>query len=352
VSEQRKQYGVGIVGLDHWYAGIGAADALRNNPRARVVAVAHRDEAKLREFAAERGIPFTTTDYRAIAPRDDVDVVVTACPTAENVEICIDAARRGKHIVSVKPFAMTLADGDRLAGEVQRAGVRFFSFDCLQRLGGLQRQFKEWIAQGRIGKPISATAIQRTTLDGASMDWPGRRNDKTWWRDPSKVPGGGWLDHAIYQVDQLRWILNDEVVKVTGVAKTLAHPELPKELEDFGVALLEFGGGAVATVEVTWTARSGAGLSLLQYVGTEGQIVHDQTLTGKVSVVGNFETPAGGGWTTFPAPARRGANAVDHLIECIESGREPAATIEDSRRNLAVCLAFYEAARTGKAVTL
>jgi predicted dehydrogenase len=136
------------------------------------------------------------------------------------------------------------------------------------------------------------------------MDWPGRRNDKTWWRDPSKVPGGGWLDHAIYQVDQLRWILNDEVVKVTGVAKTLAHPELPKELEDFGVALLEFGGGAVATVEVTWTARSGAGLSLLQYVGTEGQIVHDQTLTGKVSVVGNFETPAGGGWTTFSAPAR------------------------------------------------
>ena len=348
-----KQHGVGIVGLDHWYAGIGAADDLRRSSRARVVAVAHRDEAKLKEFAAERGIPTATTDYRAIAQMPGVDLIVTACPTAENVELCIDAARRGKHIVSVKPFAMSVAEGDRLAQVLRETGVQFASFDALYRLSGQWQQYKRWVSEGRIGTPISITVIQRANLHGASMDWPGRRNDHTWWRDPARVPGGGWIDHAIYQVDALRWLLDDEVARVSGVAKTLAHPELPKELEDFGVALLEFKKGAVATIEVTWTGLPGGGMSLTQIVGTEGQIALDPTLSGKLAVSGGkFETPGGGGWTQFAPAARRGTNLVEHLLECVELGQRPVASIEDSQAALKVCLGFYEAARSGKVVSL
>jgi predicted dehydrogenase len=353
MAEAKERYGVGVVGLDHWYAGIGAVDELSRSSRARVVAIAHRDEAKLQEFAAERGIPVATTDYRAIASRDDVDIVVTACTTAENVDICLDAVGRGKHVVSVKPFAMTLADADRLIAAVRSAGVHFFSFDALQRLGQVGRLYKQWLAEGRIGTPISATIVQRASLRGASMDWPGRPNDKTWWRDPTKAPGGGWIDHAIYHVDFLRWLLDDEIVRVTGVAKTLAHPELPAALEDFGVALLEFGTGFVATVEVTWAAPTSGGLSLWQLVGTEGQIVNDATITGRLAVSGKFEGPAGGGWTTFSPPGRRaGGGPVEHLIDCLTAGQRPVATIEDSRATLAACLAFYEAARTGRTVTL
>jgi predicted dehydrogenase len=353
MSGAKTTYGVGVAGLDHWYAGIGAVDDLRQSTRAKVVAVAHRDEERLRHFAAERGIPEATTDYRAIAARDDVDILVTACTTAENVDLCLDAVQRGKHVVSVKPFAMNLADADRLASAVRDAGVLFMSFDALDRLSPQTRRYKEWIKEGRIGTPISATAIQRASLRGASMDWPGRPNDRTWWRDPAQVPGGGWIDHAIYQVDLLRWLLEDEVQRVSGVARTIAHPELPKEIEDFGVALFEFRKGAVATVEVTWTAPAAGGFTQWQLVGTEGQIVNDPTLSGKLAVSGNFESPAEGGWTLFSPPARRGGgNAVEHLIDCLAGGQTAVATIADSRATLAACLAFYEAARTGKAVTL
>jgi predicted dehydrogenase len=318
-----------------------------------VVAVAHRDEEKLREFAAERGIPKTSTDYHAVATMDGVDLVVTACQTAENVDLCIAAARRGKHIVSVKPFAMSLAEADRLIKEVKQAGVLFASFDASFRLNGQWQQYKRWIAEGKIGTPISATLIQRANLQGASMDWPGRRNDRTWWRDPSKVPGGGWIDHAIYQIDALRWLLEDEVVRVSGVAKTLAHPELPKELEDFGVALLEFGKGLVATIEVTWTGSPGVGMNVTQLVGTDGQIANDPTLSGKLGVAGEaFESPGSGGWTLISPSGRRGGGGLaEHLLECLETGQQPVATIDDSRATLAACLAFYEAARTGRTVS-
>lgn len=353
MTPDRRRYGVGIVGLDHWYAGIGAADDLRNSQRARVVAVAHRDEPMLRQFAAEREIPTATTDYSAIAGREDVDIVVTACTTAQNVDLCLDAVRRGKHVVSVKPFAMSLADADRLLGPVRSAGVLFMSFDSIYRLSPQGQLYKQWITEGRIGTPLSATIIQRTSLRGASMDWPGRPAEYTWWRDPSKVPGGGWIDHSIYQLDLFRWLLDDEVVRVTGVAKNLSHPELPKELEDFGVGLFEFGKGAVVTIEVTWTAPPSGGLSQTQLVGTEGQIVFDPTLTGKLAVSGKFDGPAGGGWTAFAPPARRGGGGpVEHLIDCLESHRPSVATIADSRATLAACLAFYESARSGRTVTL
>ncbi|MBI3971534.1 MAG: Gfo/Idh/MocA family oxidoreductase, partial [Chloroflexi bacterium] len=176
-----KVFGVGVVGLDHWYAGIGAVDELRHNPRAKVVAVAHRDEEKLREFASERGIPAATTDYHAVAQMPEVD--------------------------------------------------------------------------------------------------------------------------------------------------------------------------AVATVEVTWTGQPGISSNLTQLVGTDGQVAFDAALTGKLAVAGQkFETPAESGWTLFNPPARRGGGMVSHLIECLASGVRPVATFDDSRANLAACLAFYEAARFGKAV--
>ena len=113
-----------------------------------------------------------------------------------------------------------------------------------------------------LGRPISGLYVLRVGIP--TQVWPGVQG-QTWWLDPAHAPGGGWIDHAIYQVDFLRWLLDDEVVRVTGVAKTLVHAgELPKELEDFGVALIEFRKGAVATVEVTWAAPGRGGLSQTQ----------------------------------------------------------------------------------------
>jgi predicted dehydrogenase len=347
-----KQHRIGIAGFDHWYIARGVVDACATNPRATVTAVAHRDEPTIRQYAQEKGIPFATTDYAAIAARDDVDVLVTACPTSENVDLCIDAAKRGKPILSVKPCAMTVADADRLVKAVTDAGVVFYPFESYNRVGAQNRGIKSWLDEGKIGKPISATIIQRAGLGGASQDWPGRKNENTWWRTPSMVPGGGWLDHAIYQIDALRFLLDDEVARIGGVAKTLAHPELQQPLEDFGVAIVEFKKGLVATIEVTWTAPPSGGLSQTQIVGTEGQIVYDPTVTGRVAVSGKFDGPAGGGWTSFAPNWRGGATPLDHVLDAIEGKARPAATVADARANVAACLAFYEAARTGRTVSL
>ena len=347
-----KKYRIGIAGFDHWYIARGVVDSVAGNARSEVVAVAHRDEATITAYAKEKGIPNVTTDYLAVATRDDVDVLVTACPTSENVALCLAAATKGKHVVSVKPCAMSVADADRLVKGIKEAGVIFYPFESYGRAGAQHPFVKGWLNDGKIGKPVSATIIQRATLGGASQDWPGRKNENTWWRNPSMVFGGGWLDHAIYQIDMLRFLLDDEVARISGVTKTLAHPELQKPLEDFGVAIVEFKKGLVATIEVTWHAPASGGLTQTQIVGTEGQIVYDPTVTGRVSISGKFEGPTGGAWSSFAPPWRGGGQPLDHVLDCIEGKATPLATVEDARANVAACLAFYEAARTGQAVTL
>ena len=55
-----------------------------------------------------------------------------------------------------------------------------------------------------------------------------------------------------------------------------------KALEDFGVATFVFQNGAVATIEVTWTAEC-SGLTVgFQLVGTEGQLHADTIMKGSL----------------------------------------------------------------------
>lgn len=336
---------VGIAGMDHWYAALGTLDQLKKSASARLVALAHRDAEKARETAEQHGVPWST-DPLEIANRPDVDLVVTACTTRQNPDVCVAAARNGKHIVSVKPMAFDMQEARRIADAVREAGVLFFPLESLVRLSASTRRYKQWIEEGRIGRPSAALTVLSGTLP--NQDWPGRIVEKTWWMDPAQVPGGGWIDHAIYHVDQLRYLLGAEVERISGEIGNLRYPEL--ELEDHGVATLRFKNGVIATLTVTWSAPPGGGLHLFHLLGTEGQIAEDNTFTGKLAVTGQF--PPFSGWTLSSKPTYGGTTVIEHVAECLAEDGTPAAGIEDALRNLAVCLAFYEAARSRTVVTV
>ena len=337
------KYRVGIVGLDHWYAGLAAAESAARNPRVELAVIAHRDPKKLKETAERFGARASTVSYREVVERDDVDVVVTACYCSENAELCREAASRGKHIVSVKPIAMDLAQADSIVEAVRAAGVKFISNESIYRVAPSYLQIKQWIDEGRIGQPISAYTALRGVVP--RQPWPGERGE-TWWLDPTKAPGGGWIDHSIYHVDGLRWLFGSEVARVSGEVANLKEKSLP--MEDFGVANLVFEAGQVATVEVTWHGPAGGGYNAFQVVGTEGQIVWDMSTSGKIAVCGKFDVP---GWLLVN-PLGRVGSALDHLVECLDAGRKLAADELDARANLAACLAFYQAAKRRAAVEL
>jgi predicted dehydrogenase len=337
-----EKLGVAVVGLDHWYAAHDLIRQIGKSPALRLAAVADEDAGHLDWTVRHVGGENPTTTLAAAIERPDVQIVATLASTDRNPELVRHAAALGKHIVSVKPMARTLAEADAVVAAVHAAGVHFFPLECLGRLQPDRLRYKQWIDEGRIGTPLRYTH----TLNGSlPMPWPGEEGP-SWWLDPSRVPGGAWLDHAIYEVDAARWLFGSELASVRGVASNIRHSEL--KVEDYGAATYTLASGAVALIEDTWTADRGNGFSRREIIGTAGTICEDTSAWGKVAVRGSFGFD---GWVALQQ-AGGSSNPVEHIAAVARGEAAPVATVEDGRTNLTACLAFYEAARGGAVVAL
>src|SRR5262249_29777903 len=153
----------------------------------------------------------------------DVDIVVALYSCDRNVAICQEAAALGKHIVSVKPMALDLAGADAIIAAVRAADVHFFPLECGPRVRAAGLRTKRWVDEGRIGRPLRYLQTLHSSLPIA---WRGSQDTNTWWIDPARVPGGAWIDHAIYAIDTVRWLFGSEPVSVQGVAGRQRYPEL------------------------------------------------------------------------------------------------------------------------------
>ncbi|MFO7168483.1 MAG: Gfo/Idh/MocA family oxidoreductase [Chloroflexota bacterium] len=333
--------GVAILGLDHWYAAFHLAEQVGDDAGLQLVAVADDDSARAEQVARRYGAE-ATTDYRAALDRPEVQIVAVLYSSERSGAICREAAALGKHILSVKPMALDLRGADEIVQAVAAAGVHFFPLDCLWRLNPDARRIKAWVDEGRIGRPLRYTHTLNSSLP---QSWPGA-SDSGWWLDPARVPGGGWLDHAIYAVDMARWLFGAEPVSVSGTVANMRYPDL--KLEDYGAAVFTFANGAVALIEDTWTADRGFGFQRSEVIGSAGTICDDKGPWGRIAARGAFGYD---GWVGLE-PAKDQGGVMAHMAAVVRGESAPIVSAADGRANLAACLAFYEAARTGKTVKL
>src|SRR5262245_24192923 len=100
-----KRWRVAILGLGHWYSAYTLARALREYPRAELVAAAWHNRAQLDEFTAAFGVKGYGS-YDELLAREPVDIVHIASPVCEIPELTVKSATAGKHILLGKPIAM------------------------------------------------------------------------------------------------------------------------------------------------------------------------------------------------------------------------------------------------------
>ena len=91
---------VGTGGIANSMAGmIKLADA------SGIGAVSSRRMASAEEFASDHDVPDAFDSWEAMIESDGVDAIYVATPTSVREEICIAAAKSGKHVLGEKPFA-------------------------------------------------------------------------------------------------------------------------------------------------------------------------------------------------------------------------------------------------------
>lgn len=332
-----------IVGLDHWYAAFSLVDALKDHPRVEIVGIADASDDRAREVAARAGISAYTTDLHAYINDPSVDAIASFVTIDRNPGIVIAAAEAGKGIVSVKPFANTLEEGTRIVEAVRKAGVVFIPAETRMRQSELNQHIKGLIDDGEFGNIVSGNF---TLISSLPQNWPDAPSDGGWWTDPAKVPGGGWIDHAIYQVDRVRWFLGERIVRVTGRTANLVQKHL--NVEDYGHAILETESGAMFAIEDTWSGPAGSWRISSVIIGSDGALSLDTT-SPHITTFGVGDAP---GWSTQPL-LEDNLELTDPLVDHLTgTGETSYGGVEDAWENLAVCLAFYESARTGQPVNV
>lgn len=87
----------------------------------------------------------------------DIDAVYIASPVFLHAQQAMAAADAGKHILIEKPLAMTAAKGQKVVEHCKEKGV-LIAAGFMMRFGACIQAMKKAIAEGKIGKPVSAYA--------------------------------------------------------------------------------------------------------------------------------------------------------------------------------------------------
>ncbi len=347
-----RKWRVAILGLGHWYSAYNLARALRDYPRAELIAAAWHDKSQLDAFTGTFDVDGYES-YEALLEHERIDIVHLAAPVSELHDLTIAAARAGKHIILGKPMAMTVPQADAMVAAVEAAGVRCMPFQGIGRLR--LADLKRRIDKGEIGEVLVLHQTCRWSIaeDQYGSGQPG------WFADPRHVPGGALIDEGIYWIDFFRWLAASDVVQVEARIGNLVHKDIA--VEDWGMATFTFANGIIATLEASWTINAPRktgpspkhnSVVRLEIVGSRGEVI-DQSFR----VPGRAVLAAGAADWVYErqsedllAPAT--PQPLAHLIDCLESNRPTAATIQEARASFVVAMAAYQSAREGRPVRL
>ncbi|WP_375552621.1 Gfo/Idh/MocA family protein [Rhodophyticola porphyridii] len=327
-------------------AGIGAAhlEGYRALPDLFDVRVlCDLDEARARLVAGE-GLAIAT-DFSAIISDDTLDLIDICLPPHLHFEMSAAALRAGKHVVCEKPMVRSLAEADALA-DVARASGRVFSPVFQYRYGPATAQLDALIAAGLAGKPQVASLETHWNRGAVYYETPWRG---TW----AGEAGGAVLGHAIHNHD----LLGRYFGPVAHLSAQVATRVNSIETDDCAAILMQFENGALATSSVTLGAATDT--SRLRLVFETLTATSGTTPYAPAEDIWTFEAraPADQSRTNAVLAAvpevRSGfAGFFEALAEAIHGRPGREVTGEDGRRSIELVTAIYDAARTGKRISL
>ena len=204
-----------------------------------VAGVANHQLESAERFAAQHGIERVTTDWRALVSARDVDVVVVCTPNALHAEQSIAALAAGKHVFCEKPMATSVADGEAMLAAAARHDRLLLVLHPWRHHDAVIA-LRDAIAAGELGRVV------RTHGYGVHADW----GPSGWFADPALAGGGALVDMGIHAIDTARFLLGEPEARRVQASIVTAHGNY--EVDDDGLVLIDWEGGARSVVESGW----------------------------------------------------------------------------------------------------
>jgi predicted dehydrogenase len=337
--------------------------------RVEVVAITSRTRARAEAVAQDFAIPSVFDDLTTMLADADLDAVLNVTPIDVHYETSLEILEAGKHLLSEKPLASTMREADDLIGKAKQQGVQILTAP-VDMLRSEWIEARRLVQSGALGK-VAFARVQSSHAGPAAMSWPA---DPTWFYQKGSGP---LLDMGVYGLTRATGVLGPakRVTAMTGITVPTRRArggafdglEIPVTETDNHVLLLDFGESTFATVDASFNVV-GTKAPQLEVYGLEGTLYVNRpdatVLPGQLplEVYRIDAAPGLSGWITPRSigqsrlsdrvqALQRGV-MVEHLLECLESGRQPIIGAEQARHVLEIMIAAQTAAREGQTVTL
>lgn len=327
---------VAIMGLGGY--GTRVAEAMESCTRAKLVGVISGTPSKVKTWQSKYNIPdancYNYENFDNIKNNSSIDAVYVITPNGLHHDEVIRVAKAGKHVICEKPMALNAKQAQEMVDACKKANVKL--------LVGYRMHFEPKTLEiirmrkdGEFGKILFFQGLSGFTI-----------GDPNQWRLNRELAGGGSLmDIGIYSVNGARYMVGEDPVWVTA-QETKTDPVKFKEGVDETVQFqLGFPGGAVASCLSTYKMNN------LDRFFVNGEKGYGELMpaTGYGPIQGKTHK----GPLTQPHKTHQTVQ-MDEMAGIILEGKKPMVPVdgEEAVKDMKILDAIYEAARTGKKISL
>jgi predicted dehydrogenase len=324
VPEHGEPLRIGVLGAAR-IAPSALIKPAQDNPDVVVTAVAARDGARARVFAAKNQIPRVHDSYDALIADPELDAIYNPLPNGLHGKWTRAALDAGKHVLCEKPFTANAVEAREIA-DVAAKSNRVVMEAFHYRYHPLALRTEQILASGALGK------LQRVE---ASLCFPLPKFSDI--RYNYALAGGALMDAGCYAVHMVRTFGGSTPEVVSAQAK-LRDPQIDRAM----TAELKFAEGHTGRVRCSmWSWR------LLEIsariVGERGELSLFNPVTPQFIHRLAIRLPEGKRIERFPRRASY-AYQLDAFAAAVLRGEPVKTTPEDAIENMTVIDAIYRAA--------
>jgi scyllo-inositol 2-dehydrogenase (NADP+) len=212
------------------------AETIRAQAGMDVTAVCDLDPKRTSQAKTELGDSIRTyNDMDRFLAEGGFDLCIQILPHNLHAQACIKALQAGKHVITEKPFCITLQEADDMLAAAETSGKMLSCFHN-RRWDGDFYTILQLVRAGRIGQ------VFRIDAATAGYGEPG-----IWWRSRKEISGGAMYDWGAHYCDWILNLANKRIASVTGDFQK--RKWFGSTNEDYTYALIRFEDGTTATLE-------------------------------------------------------------------------------------------------------
>ncbi len=331
--QPKRKFGVALVGLGS-YSTHQLAPALQETKFCRLAAIVTGSPDKIPVWQKRYSLPsscvYNYENFDRIVDNPEVDIVYVVTPNALHRDFVVRAAKAGKHVICEKPMATTVEDCDAMINACR---------DAKRQLAiGYRLHYEPYnLEMARFGTQKVFGALKHIKMDNGFI--AGGDN----WRFKRALSGGGPLmDMGIYCVQAACYVVGQDPISISAKELPKTRPEFFTDIEETIIWSMEFPGGLKAGGRTSYNENT----SLL-HVDAEDGWFELHPAYGYLGLAGKTSK----GPINLPHTNHQ-AVQMDAFASDLLANRPNIVPGEMGRRDVRYLLAIYEAARTGKPVSV